>query len=512
MNYPCTSKLLIMISIMIPFIFMVPQSGLAQSEQWHTSEKPEDRPLFTEYFTPQEFAERRDKVYDEIGTSAIAIVQGAAMPKGYTAFRQNNEFFYLSGIESPDAYLILDGKTRESTVYLQNRRERREYGEGKLLSFEDEDLVKELSGIDHVGSYEMLLEDLNEYNEDEEISIIFTPQSPYEGYRMTRSMAVRHQQDVSENPLDSRPARYQNFISEMKAFTPKLEIKDLDPVLDELRRIKSEAEIDLIKRSTDLQAAAIAEAIRSTEVGVKAYELEAVAKYIYQKNNIQDEAYYALIHVGPDAYMNHYHNSTRPAKSGDMILMDYGSHYHYYTSDLARMWPTNGEFNPVQRELYTFYLQIYEAILYNIETGLTPQEVMQNAVTEMDEILEETTFSDSLYEQAARNFVDSYRRQAENPDMRLGHGVGMSVHDVGDYSKPIEPGMVFVIEPQFRVPEERIYIRLEDMIIVTEDGVDFYSDFLPRDIESIERMMQEDGLLQKFPANLEELLDIQNQD
>ena len=505
-------KTCFLILILFPIALLMPHTSSAQEGSWHTSEKIEDRPLFTKYFSPQEFEERRDRVYDEIGSTGIAIIQGAAMPKGYTAFRQNNEFFYLSGIESPDAYLILDGSTRETTVYLQHRRERREYGEGKLLSFEDEDLVKELSGIDHVGSYEMLMEDLRTYNGMDEIGVAFTPQTPYEGYRMTRSMAVRHQQDVTENPLDTRPARYQNFITELESVAPDLAIRNLDPILDESRRIKSEAEIDLIKRSTDLQAAAIAEAIRSTEVGVKAYELEAAAKYIYQKYNMQDEAYYALIHVGPDAYMNHYHNSIRSAKSGDMLLMDYGGHYHYYSSDLARMWPANGKFNPVQTELYTFYLHIYEAILYNIESGLTPQQVMRKAVQEMDVILEETTFSDSLYEQAARDFVDGYRRQSENPEMRLGHGVGMSVHDVGDYTKPIEAGMVFVIEPQFRVPEERIYIRLEDMIIVTEEGVEIYSDYLPRDIESIENMMQEEGLLQKFPAEMQGLLDMPKQD
>ncbi len=87
--------------------------------------------------------------------------------------------------------------------------------------------------------------------------------------------------------------------------------------------------------------------------------------------------------------------------------------------------------------------------------------------------------------------------------MTLGHGVGMSVHDVGNYAVPIESGMVFVIEPQFRVPEERIYIRLEDMIFVTDNGVEIYSDFLPRDIESIEAIMREPGLLQQYPKDIE---------
>jgi len=87
--------------------------------------------------------------------------------------------------------------------------------------------------------------------------------------------------------------------------------------------------------------------------------------------------------------------------------------------------------------------------------------------------------------------------------MGLGHGVGLAVHDVGDYSVPVEPGMVFVIEPQFRVPEENIYVRLEDMIVVTEDGVEIITDHVPRDIEGIEALMHEEGMLQKFDVKLE---------
>lgn len=492
-------------AFLLSFFLSVPV--LAQNNSWNTSRSPEDRPLFTEHFSPEDFAERRNKVFDAIGENAIAVIQGASSPKGYHHFRQNNEFYYLSGIESPDAYLILNGTTRETTVYLYHRKERREYNEGKILSYEDADLVKKLSGIDHVGSYEELVSDLKDFSGREKIKYLYTHLSPYEENKMTRSMATRHLQDVVENPLDTRPARFQNFVDELKNLSPGLQVKNLDPITDELRKIKSTGEIELIKTSTDIHAAAIIEAMRSTEPGIKPYELEASSRYIYWKNGIQDEAYYALLHFGPDAYMNHYHGSVREAKDGDMILMDYGAYYQYYSSDLGRMWPANGIFNPVQRELYSFYLKFYEAILNNIKIGLTPQEVMQNALIEIDQILASHDFSKAVYEKAAKDFVQGYHDRAQDPTMRLGHGVGMSVHDVGDYAVPIQPGMVFVIEPQFRVPEERIYIRLEDMIIVTEDGVDVYSDYLPRDIETIERIMQEDGMLQAYPADLSKLLD-----
>ncbi|WP_421773470.1 aminopeptidase P N-terminal domain-containing protein [Gracilimonas sp.] len=489
--------------LLLSLLFVFSSSLFAQQSDWNESTMKEDRPLFSEHFTPEEFSERRNKVYDAIGQDGIAILQGAPSPVGYLDFRQNNEFYYLSGIESPDAYLILNGQSREATIYLYNRKERREYGEGKILSFEDADLVKELSGIENVGSYSDLLNDLKSLNESTKISTAFTPHSPYEEVAMTRSMANRHIVDMKANPLDTRLSRHQNFIQEVREIAPDLKVKDLDPIIDELRKIKSEKELELIRRSTRLQAEVIMESMKSTEPGVKPYELEAVSKYIYWKHNIQDDAYYPLIHVGPDAYMNHYHNSERTAKAGDMILMDYGAYDRYYSSDLGRMWPVNGTFNPVQRELYSFYLKLYEAILYNIKLGLTPQQVMQNALKEIDVILEEHKFSKPLYQKAAEEFVAGYHERAENPNMRLGHGVGMSVHDVGDYAQPIEPGMVFVIEPQFRVPEERIYIRLEDMIIATENGVEIFSDFLPRDIESIEKLMQKEGLLQKNPISID---------
>ena len=471
---------------------------------WHESTESEERPLFTNHFPAEEFAERREGIFQQMEKSDIAIVQGATMPRGYEPFRQNNEMYYLTGIESPHAYLLMDKNTHESTVYLQGRKAQREYSEGKVLSYEDTELVKELSGIDAVKPLSEIADDLNELDRSTKITTVYTPMSPYEGRHETRSMVQRTVDDRAEDPLDNRPARYEHFIKRLESLAPSLLVENLDPILDELRKIKSEREIELIKKSTELQAKAIEESMRSTEAGIKPYQLEAVTKFIYQNNNYSDEAYYALIHFGPDAFKNHYHNSIRPARAGDMILMDYGPSYKYYTSDMARMWPVNGKFNDVQRELYTFYLKYYEAILYNIEKGLTPQEVREKALPEIEEILDSTVFSEERFAQAAKDFVNDFRESVDNPNRGLGHGVGLAVHDVGDYTKPIEPGMVFVIEPQFRIPQGdiEIYIRLEDMILVTEDGVEILTDDLPRDIESIERLVQQEGLLQSNKRKL----------
>ncbi len=482
--------------IMAALVFF--DTAHSQNHTWHASEQLEERPLFPVHFEGADFADRREAVLDSIGSASVAVLQGASSPMGFLPIRQNSEFYYLTGIESPHAYLILNGFTGESILYLANRDERREYNEGKVISVEDSLLVKEWGGFEHVRPLAELPADLRSMNDHQEITTLYTHMSPYENTALTRSMAYRTLSDRDQDPMDNRPGRFELFINELSALTPALDVKNLDLIVDEMRRIKSDTEIDLITASTRLQGEAILEAMRSTTVGVKAYELEAAAKYIYHKHDIQDDAYYPLIHIGPDAFMNHYHNSVRPAKDGEMILMDYGAYYNYYSSDMARMWPANGTFNPIQRELYSFYLIFYENILYTIDLGLTPQQIITKALEKTETDLEEFRFTEPAHEEAARMFLASYRRAANNPQMRMGHGVGMAVHDVGNYTVPLEPGMVFVIEPQFRVEEEHIYLRLEDMIVMTEEGAEIISDFVPRDIESIEEILAEEGMLQQF--------------
>ncbi len=471
---------------------------------WTTSPREETRPLFTTDFEPAEFAARRAAVYDAIGPNAIAVLQGAPSPEGFVRFRQTNEFYYLSGIAAPHAYLILDGGERKTTVYLPNRKERREFNEGKVLSAEDAELVKELAGVDAVYPTDLLIDHLRAYARSGSVRTVYVLSTPPEGLSATRSMTARAHADWREDPLDGRPGRQEVFVANLRRHLPGVAIGDLTPIIDGLRLIKSEAELKLIRISSRLQGLAIMEAMRSTTPGITEYELEAIGKFIFWQHGVQGDAYYALTHIGPNAYMNHYHAGVRAAEPGDMILMDYGGDYRYYVSDMARMWPANGRFNSVQRELYGFYLAFYEAILYNIRPGLTAQQVKLAALEEIEPILESWTFSSPVYEKAAREFVESFRRSAQNPNTSLGHWVGMAAHDPGPYTGVLRPGMVLTIEPQFRVPEEKIYIRLEDTIAITEDGVEIMTDFVPRDIEGIERLMREEGLLQRFPRLLDD--------
>lgn len=455
--------------------------------------------LFTRDFPPEEFAQRRAAIYDAIGPSALALIQGAPMPDNNTRFRQSADFYYLCGIESPHAYLLLDGAQRRATLFLPHRNEARERSEGKTLSAEDGELIRQLSGIEAVAGSDLLHEQLARYGRTQAIATLYTPFAPAEGFAGGRDVGLRGVAEIASDPLDGRPSRTGQLIQLIKTRLPHFDVRNLNPVIDNLRLIKSPREIELIRRATILSCEALRESMRSTHPGIYEHELDGVAKFVYYRNGAQGEAYYSLVASGRNAWYPHYNAGKRQMQDGDFLLMDFAPDYGYYMSDITRQWPVNGKFNGWQRELYGFYVKCYRSILKAIRPGVTPQQIKQEAAAEMETILASSRFSKPVYETAAKNFVSSYKSGAQNPRTSLGHWVGMGVHDVGSDSGPLRPGMVFTIEPALRVPEEQIYIRLEDLIVITETGADIISDYLPMDIEGIEKIMKEEGLLKKYP-------------
>ena len=456
-------------------------------------------PLFSTDFPPEEFAKRRAAVLDAIGKGAVAILQGAPTPVGYTRFRQSNDFYYLSGVEVPNAYLLLDSVERRTTLYLPHRNDRRELGEGKVLSAEDADEIRKSSGVDAVFGPDLLAEHLARILQRRAALTVYTPLFPAEGTAESRDLALRRAAELGSDGWDAAPSRAGAFVRKLQDRFPNLAIADLSPTLDGLRLIKSPREIAMIDRATRLSGLALLEAMRSTRPGQYERELDGVAKFVFYRNGAQGDAYYSLIGSGQNAWWPHYNAGKRKMEDGDFLLMDYAPDVGYYMSDVTRMWPVNGVFSQWQRELYGFYLACYEAILNAIRPGVDAATIMKAALKEMDRALAAAKFSKEIYRKAAENFVKEYRSSSEGPGASLGHWVGMATHDVGPHTGPLKPGMVFTIEPALRVPEEKIYVRLEDLIVITDKGRDVLSDFVPRDIASIEKIMKEEGLLERYP-------------
>jgi Xaa-Pro aminopeptidase len=455
--------------------------------------------FFTTDFPPEEFAARRAAVYDAIGKGAVAVVQGAPTPEGYSRFRQSNDFYYLCGVEVPNAYLVLDGASRKAILYLPHRNDGRERGEGKVLSAEDAEEVRKLSGADEVAGTDLLGEHLARTLQRRAPLTAYTPLFPPEGSAESRDLALRRVAELASDSWDGRPSRAGNFAARLRERFPNLAIADLSPALDSLRLIKSPREIAVIRRATRLSGLALIEGMRSTKPGQYERELDGLAKFIYYRNGAQGDAYYSLIASGRNAWYPHYNAGKRKMEDGDFLLMDYAPDYGYYMSDVTRMWPVNGKFSDWQRELYGFYLSCYRAILKAIRPGALPSAIMLAAAGEMDRALSAAKFSKDIYRKAAEAFVKDYRTAAGRPDAALGHWVGMATHDDGPHTGVLKPGMVFTIEPALRVPEEKIYVRLEDLIVVGEKSAEVVSDFVPSDPDAIEKLMKEPGLLKTYP-------------
>ena len=179
--------------------------------------------------------------------------------------------------------------------------------------------------------------------------------------------------------------------------------RNLSPILDEMRAMKSPAEIAVIDKATRIGGEAIMEAMRSTAPGVAEHELDALARFIYVRHGAQGEAYRAIVASGGNAWFAHHRASDNVMAAGELVLMDYCPDLHYYRCDVTRQWPVNGTFTPVQRELYTFYLGVYEAILYSIKPHATAQAILQDAVRKMDVMLATMKFSKPLYRRRRRS-------------------------------------------------------------------------------------------------------------
>jgi Xaa-Pro aminopeptidase len=438
------------------------------------------QPVFTDIFPPSEYATRRAAVMDKIG-SGIAILQGTTERPGEQPLRQSNQFFYVTGVVEPRAILVIDGKDRRSILFLNPRNERREkmmFGPGLVPG----DEAARATGIESVLARDQFKTTLEGFAN----RVVYTPFKPEVLGSASAADPAALAKATREDPWDGRPSREEAFIAKLKAALPGAEIRDLDPILDELRAIKSPREIALLREATRIAGLGIMEAMRDARPGMFEYELQADAEYVFKKNGAYGPAYFALVATGRNTFYSHYHKGTAKLEDGDLVQFDYAPDYKNYASDVTRVFPANGKFTQRQREFYGIYLALYRALMTSIRVHATAPEIVEEALGKMDRIMASYKFTDENIKQAASRFVEAYRTRKPRS---LGHSVGMAVHDVPNPGPTLEHGEVFTIEPAMQIPDEHVGIRLEDMILMTETGYENLSAFVPVEIADIEKLM-----------------------
>jgi len=425
---------------------------------------------------------------EKFGHSLI-IVRGAPPSSGI--FRQFNEMFYLTALEVPNAYLEIDILDAHSIIYLPHRSKAAEAGGGSRLSADDTDAVRALTGVDEVRPLEELPATLGRRIKRRLSPVVFIPLAPAEGRLGYRDGILEIETEALVDPWAASNSRESALADALRATFPTLDIRDASPFIDQMRALKSPSEIALMREAGRLSGLATLEAMRSTKVGVMEYELAAVADFIYTRGGAFGSSYEPIVAAGENIWYGHYGAKSAELCAGQLVLMDSAPDYRYYTSDIGRMWPVNGNWDPWQLELYSFIARYHKELLARIRPGITNEEVLTSAAATMLEILNRTTFSKPAYERAARESLDF--------PFHLSHPVGMSVHDVGEYrGAPFMVGQVFSVDPMLWVPDEHLYIRCEDTVVVTESGIENFTGFVPIDPDEITAIMAQPGLLQIF--------------
>jgi Xaa-Pro aminopeptidase len=403
-------------------------------------------------------------------------------------YRQESNFYYLSGFEEPESILLLvrSPENVKYIMFVQKREPRSEAYEGPRPGVEGAMTFYKADTAFTVDEFEQLI------------------------YRFVPHDAMVYYTFGVNSRLDDIVKRL--FIQRRSA--GDWPISDPAPLVAEMRVIKNEGDFQMgLERAIDISAQAHREAIRSIHPRMYEYEAQAIFEYVYRKNGSPRNAYPCIIGSGPNSSVLHYSTNMRRMNDGEVVVMDCGAEYGYYAADITRTVPVNGTFSREQRALYQLVLNAQNAAMNAVRPGL--------AKSALDSIINDVLAKGLLQLGLVKNARDFrvYTRHGYS------HWLGLDVHDVGSYtvngtSRRLAPGMVFTLEPgvyvspqiydalkhrgytedevaQLRPIVDRymnIGIRIEDDVLVTEGGFRNLSASAPREVDAIEHLMKERGM------------------
>ena len=420
------------------------------------------------YFTPDDFAARRNKVMEKIG-DGILILQAAELPEAYMPFRQDNNFYYLTGVEIPDAVLILNGKNKETTLLVPDYIPNDIKTEAMIKAGDEAAAEYKFSRVISKSGLTFLL---NRYAFAG--NTFYLQSSPQETAEMSRDRCGLTRSNRMNDPWDGRLSKEVTFYNKMKERFPATVIKDITPIIDEMRWVKDKKEIAVIRECGRIGSLGINEAIKVTRPGIYEYQTVAACDFIYQDMGTAGPAYYAIAASGETGLIWHYNANNHLLETGHVLLIDYAPELNYYTTDITRTWPVQGEFTTDQLKMYNCVKEARAEIIKAMKPGVTVNDLKK---------IGKDIYIKHGYE---KNWING-----------IGHFVGMAVHDVGSYDKPFVEGVVFNVEPILEDKEKKIHIRLEDTIVITATGAENLTPQSPVEPAEIYKLMKEKGVGEK---------------
>ena len=422
-------------------------------------------------FNKGEFAARREKLFEKI-SDGIAVICGAKEQHYPVKFRQAPDFYYLTGIEEPNAILVLVGANKGTFLFVPTRSEAQMRADGPgIWQLEKREEVYGLTAVRPPEEFLLMLSFLTRNAKK-----LYMPIGSQGNVETAREELDAYELIEMSHPLFRSIPDSKQAISVVQQILPQLALQDLNPLLDDLRWIKTPSEIELMRKSCKIGAEGVKEAIKGTRPGMYEYELEAAARFVYTRLGARGDAFRPIVASGPNALVWHYSANNRQMKDGEIVYMDYGADYEYYTSDVTRTWPVSGRFTPEVEKMYRCILEARDAIIAAMKPGVT--------IGMLQEVAEQVYKRHGFH----KEFLAIGRY--------VGHMVGISVHDVlsSDRKRPLAAGVVYNVEPILEIPEKKLHLRLEDTVLITPQGAENMTAGAPAGLEELYALIRQKAL------------------
>ena len=402
------------------------------------------------------YKNNRSKVLESIDDNSLLILFAGKAPKKTAdekyPFTPNRNFYYLTGIDEENHILVLskiNGKTNEY-LFIKEVDPIAEKWEGKTIRKEEVSQICMIEDVKYLGEFNNFIEKvvLNK----EEINIYLDLEEENTSYK---------------------------YVNEIKHKYYNINIKNAFKLIGNLRLIKTNEEVSRIRKAIDITIEGVKELMRNSKSGIKEYELEAYFDFICKKNGVKDFAFKTIAAAGKNATVLHYVTNDSELKDGDLILFDLGAQYKYYNGDISRTFPINGKFTERQKEVYNAVLRVNEKVIKEMKPGVKFVDLNKKA---KDWISEECI---SLGLMTEKDDVSKFYYHS------IGHCLGMDTHDIELENRDVtfEPGMIYTVEPGIYIENESIGIRIEDDVLITEDGNEVLTKEMIKTVEEIEAFM-----------------------
>ena len=416
-----------------------------------------------------------------MAVNSVAIIPGAHEPRRsndtHYRFRQDSDFFYLTGFEEPDAIAIIRAETDPKyTLFVRPRDPEREIWDGRRAGVEG---AKSEFGADEAFPIAEFGAKLSEYLDGTDVL--------YYRLGMDRDLDDTIIKEISRMRSLNR-----------KPINPPQTIVDPATIIHEMRVVKSAGELEIMQTAADIAAEAHCEAMKAVRPGMREYQVEALIEQVFRRHGAAAPAYTSIVGAGANATVLHYINNDGELREGDLLLVDAGAEYKGYASDITRTYPINGRFSQAQREIYDLVLKAQMECVEMVRPGVTHDQLKQHSI----EVLTEGMLELGLLEGKTEEIIKE--KKYEKFYMHgLGHMLGIDVHDVGRYyfgkeSRALEPGVVMTVEPGLYiapdtkdVPEKYlgIGVRIEDDVLCTNNGPRVLTHKVPKNPDEIENLM-----------------------